>query len=707
MNSPYASAGAIARPQGCPDAPLHGRRLTLARVTWTAVTLLTVVLFVAGVPASFEYLQIPCAGSACTGPQPTVATIRMLGQLGIPIALYAAFVLALDVIFAVVCFAVAGLIVRHQPVSRVALLAALALLTFGGATFPNVLNVLVEIQPGWALPVAFVRYTGHVSFLSLFYLFSDGRFIPRWTQLLILLWAILGIPVYFLPDTSLDPHASPLAFVPMYAGFLGTAVFAQVYRYQRVAAPIQRQQTKWVVFGFAAAILTFLVFILFGAALPPGLQQDPLGFLVGNTVMHLSMLLIPLSIGFAILRYRLWDIDVIINRTLVYGILSAIVAGVYLLVVGGLGSLLRAEGNLLLSLLGAVLVAILFAPLRERLQLGVNRLMYGERDDPYRVLARLGQRLGETLEPQAVLPSVVQTVREALRLPYAAIALRQQDGLKLAASAGEPVPEPHRLPLVYQGESLGELVLGRRVGEEAFSPADRRLLDDLVRQVGVAVHAMRLTVDLQRSRERLVTAREEERRRLRHDLHDSLGPALASMSLQLAAVRNLVADRPDAAEILTTLKSQMHDAVADIRRLVYALRPPVLDELGLVEAVREYSARLSYDGLEVLLEAPGSLPPLSAAVEVAAYRIALEALANVGRHSGAHSCAVRFSIADGELHLDVADDGHGLGPNARTGTGLISMRERAQELGGRCEIETSPDGGTTVRVRLPLGDTDD
>lgn len=132
MNSPYASAGAIARPQGCPDAPLHGRRLTLARVTWTAVTLLTVVLFVAGVPASFEYLQIPCAGSACTGPQPTVATIRMLGQLGIPIALYAAFVLALDVIFAVVCFAVAGLIVRHQPVSRVALLAALALLTFGG-----------------------------------------------------------------------------------------------------------------------------------------------------------------------------------------------------------------------------------------------------------------------------------------------------------------------------------------------------------------------------------------------------------------------------------------------------------------------------------------------------------------------------------------------------------------------------------------------
>jgi signal transduction histidine kinase len=306
-----------------------------------------------------------------------------------------------------------------------------------------------------------------------------------------------------------------------------------------------------------------------------------------------------------------------------------------------------------------------------------------------------------------VLPSVVQTVREALRLPYAAIALSQQDGLRLAAFAGEPVPEPHRLPLVYQGELLGELVLGRRVGEEGFSPADRRLLDDLVRQVGVAVHAMRLTVDLQRSRERLVTAREEERRRLRHDLHDGLGPALASMSLQLAAVRNLVADRPDAAEILTTLKSQMHDAVADIRRLVYALRPPVLDELGLVEAVREYSARLSHDGLEVRLEAPESLPPLSAAVEVAAYRIALEALANVGRHSGAHSCAARFSIADGELHLEVADDGRGLGPDARTGTGLISMRERAQELGGRCEIETSPDGGTTVRVRLPLGDTDD
>ena len=183
------------------------------------------------------------------------------------------------------------------------------------------------------------------------------------------------------------------------------------------------------------------------------------------------------------------------------------------------------------------------------------------------------------------------------------------------------------------------------------------------------------------------------------------------MSLQLAAARNLVADRPEAAELLTTLKAQMHDAVADIRRVVYALRPPVLDELGLVAAIEEYAARYRGSGpemgLHATVEAPPSLPPLSAAVEVAAYRIALEALTNVARHSGAHSCTIRLAIAGGALQVEVVDDGHGLRPDTHAGTGLISMRERAQELGGTFEIEGAPGGGTAVRARLPLGESDE
>ncbi len=556
-------------------------------------------------------------------------------------------------------------------------------------------------------------------FIFLLLLFPDGNLpSPHWRPVA---WLAFGVitavtlleaftpgPLRSFPSVAnpvgadaiksiIDP-ARGVAFLLLVLVLLISAA-SLVLRFRR-SWGVERQQLKWVAGSGALVAAVFL--------LGPLIWSIPaLAGTFWSVLFALAFATLPVSAGIAVLRYRLYDIDLVINRALVYGALTAAIVGLYVLVVGGLGALVQSRGSLLLSLLATGLVAALFAPLRDWLQRGVNRLMYGEREDPYGVLSRLGRRLEATLEPQAVLPSVVQTVREALRLPYAAIALRREDGLKITASEGEPVPDPLRLPVVYHGEPLGELVLGRRAGEESFSPADRRLLDDLARQVGSAIHAVRLTADLQRSRERLVTAREEERRRLRHDLHDGLGPMLASMSLQLAAVRNLVTDRPEVAEILAALKSQMHDAVTDIRRVVYALRPPVLDELGLVEAIGEYAARLSHAGLDVLVEAPEILPPLPAAVEVAAYRIALEALTNAARHSGARSCAVQLSIEDGTLRLEIADDGRGLEPNARTGTGLISMRERAQELGGMFEMESAPDGGTTVRARLPLGETDE
>ncbi len=705
MDPSCASTAVVARPQDSADARLNGRWLTVARVVAAALALLTAVLFVVGIPASFAYLQVVCADPACNGSQPTPATVRALGQLGVPIALYAAYLLMLDVIFALVCFALAGLIARHMPVSRLALLGALTLVTFGGATFPIVLRALAETHRGWALPIALVSYTGHVSFLSFFYLFPDGVFIPRWTRPLALLWAVLGIPIYFAPGTPLDPHASPAAFVPMYLGFLGMAIFAQVYRYRRVSSLEQRQQTKWVVFGSAAALLTFLAFILVGAALPPSLGQNPLGFLVGNTIMHVSMLLIPLSIGVAILKYRLWDIDLIINRTLVYGSLTTCVIGVYVLVVGGLGTLLQARGNLNLSLAATGLIAVAFQPLRDHLQQTVNRLMYGERDEPYRVLSRLGHRLETTLAPAEVLPTVVQIVRESLKLPYAAIELRQDGEYRVVASSGQSSNETLRLPLVYRGEAVGQMVLAPRAGEDSFTPSDRRLLEDLARQAGIAVHAVRLTADLQRSRERLVSAREEERRRLRRDLHDGLGPTLASLFQRLDTASALVRSNPeDAVALINDLKGRVKATIGDIRRLVYALRPPALDEFGLVGAVREHAAQLNgSDGLHVSVDAPEHLPPLPAAVEVAAYRIVLEALANVVRHAEARNCCIRLAVNDDALRLEITDDGAGLPPRQQAGVGITSMRERAAELGGEFLIESGVAGGTLVRARLPLG----
>jgi signal transduction histidine kinase len=427
--------------------------------------------------------------------------------------------------------------------------------------------------------------------------------------------------------------------------------------------------------------------------------------LVGMTIATSFLLLIPISIGIAMLRYRLWDIDRLANRALVYGALTLVVIGIYVLTVAAVDALVPGEGTTLISLAATGLIALVCQPIRVRLQRGVNRLLYGERDDPYVVLSRLGQRLSGTLTYDAVLPTIVETVAQALKLPYAAIALWQQEQLVVAASYGTPISEPLAWPLTYQQESVGALLLAPRATGEAFGSADRRLLDDLARHVGVAVHDVRLTADLQRSRERLVNAREEERRRLRRDLHDGLGPQLASQTLTLDAARKLMPSDPATADaLLDNLRGHIQTAVEDVRRLVYALRPPALDDLGLVAALHEGVRDYSHAGLAIGIEAPASLPPLPAAVEVAAYRIVQEALTNVVRHAEATTCIVTFvlDVSRGILQLEIADDGCGMPQKYLPGVGLISMRERATELGGHLTIEPRLSGGTLVRAELPL-----
>jgi len=266
------------------------------------------------------------------------------------------------------------------------------------------------------------------------------------------------------------------------------------------------------------------------------------------------------------------------------------------------------------------------------------------------------------------------------------------------------------LALLYQTEQIGELLLAPRGPGESFTPADHVLLADLARQAGTAAHAVRLTADLKRltmdlqgSRERLVTAREEERRRLRRDLDDGLGPTLGHLTLQLDGVSDLIVQDPSAALAqVAQLKALVQGTMADIRQLVYALRPPALDELGLVTALCEQATQYhQVGGLQVTVEAQTALPPLPAAVEVAAYRIALEALTNVVRHAQAHTCCIILTLSDALL-LDILDDGRGFPHTLRAGVGLASMRERAAELGGTCVIEARPEGGMRVHACLPL-----
>jgi signal transduction histidine kinase len=274
---------------------------------------------------------------------------------------------------------------------------------------------------------------------------------------------------------------------------------------------------------------------------------------------------------------------------------------------------------------------------------------------------------------------------------------------------GTPAPGPVRVPLVYRSETIGYLLLAARLGD-MFSKADQHLLADLARQAGVAVYAVRLTThlqhlteNLQQARERLVTTREEERRRLRRDLHDGLGPTLASLTFKVDAARNLlVLDSARAERLLVEVRQQAQGAISDIRRLVYNLRPPALDELGLLSALREQAAHYQHQGLEVEFDTPSTLPPLPAAVEVAVYRIAQEALTNVARHASAQHCLLCLSIDAEALHLDISDDGQGIPAGHPIGVGLHAMHERASELGGSCTITRGSTDGTMIQVRLPL-----
>ncbi|HSM54885.1 MAG TPA: histidine kinase, partial [Candidatus Sulfomarinibacteraceae bacterium] len=486
---------------------------------------------------------------------------------------------------------------------------------------------------------------------------------------------------------------------PHAAVFLSLSFMTVIWQYRTNTSGVTRQQIRLLVLAamLVAGIAVALYFLPAVAGVPA----------LDSNVMGLIGILFPLAVAISILRHNLFDIDTLLNRALVYGGLTTVVIALYTVVVSLLSTFFQAGGNLFVALVATGLVAILFQPLRERLQRAVNRLMYGERDEPFEVLARLGERLESTLAPEMIYPTIVETVAQTLKLPYAAIAVKQEGRMTTVESYGKPVPDPITYPLSHQGVLVGQLQVARRGPDEEFSDADERLLRNIARQAGTAVHAVQLTADLQRSRQQLVTAREEERRRLRRDLHDGLGPHLASQTLTIDAIGKLLTRDPQRAQaLLQDLKTQSKTAVHDIRRLVYDLRPPALDELGLVGALREGAARQSQNGLSITVEAPSSLPPLPAAVEVAAYRIAQEAVNNVLRHAQADTCTVRLAMVQASepqaLRVEIADDGRGIAPDYRAGVGLQSMRERAAELGGSFDVESPSGGGTRVTAVLPL-----
>lgn len=403
------------------------------------------------------------------------------------------------------------------------------------------------------------------------------------------------------------------------------------------------------------------------------------------------------------LRLGLWLLLLLAYGALVYGLT---VAG-GLLLTGGADAGGRAGIPAPLNALAAALIALSWWPVATWLGNRVDDLVHGQHEDPYDLMSGLNAHLESATTPDALLPSIVATLAASLRLPYVAIEMdggSGQAGPRAGLGAPPPPSDCISIPLAYRENRLGLLHVVARRPREGLSAGDARLLGDLARQVGITLHLSRLRDALQVSREQIVLAREEERRRIRRDLHDGLGPSLASLRLQLTALRHDLAHDPRAQGRIDELREDLRAMTADLRRLVYDLRPPMLDDLGLLGALRSLDRP---GGPACRIELPAQLPPLPAAVEVAVYRIAVEALHNAARHGRAEGCIVRLETIrldpEGDaLILSVTDDGAGLPADYVAGIGHRSMQERAAELGGWVGICAAVHAGTCITASFPL-----
>ncbi|MEU7854130.1 histidine kinase [Nonomuraea sp. NPDC049141] len=496
-------------------------------------------------------------------------------------------------------------------------------------------------------------------------------------------WPGLDLPLPPIPD---EFWRSALALAPvLLVVSLLVPVAAFAWRF-RGSTGVRRAQLRWMLL---AAVLNMILILV--PAVVDGVPQD-LSFVV-------SLLSLAAAVLIAVSRYRLYDIDPVLGWTMLYGGLAVAVVAIDVPVFVGMGALIDEP---IAAVLAAVVVGVVYAPLRERVRQWVNRVLAG-RAEPYDVVSVLARRLEESVRPEELLLEAATAVAAAFRSPYVRVELDRADGRTVVVEHGTPREDVVVLPFSYREALIGRFALVPRAGARP-TESDQRLLADVVRQAAAAVRATALTEELQHSRERLVTGVAEERRRLRRDLHDGLGPTLAAAALKVEAAHNLAVRDTDAArEALDQVRTDLATMLGDVRRLVHDLHPPALDQFGLAGALRQAADRFRDGGLAVRVDAEGNFAGLPAATEVAAYRIVCEALTNVARHSGAANCHVRVAVAGSTLEVEVTDDGRGVRQGALVGVGLVGMRERAEELGGRCAVGARRGGGTRVHAVLPAG----
>jgi signal transduction histidine kinase len=513
------------------------------------------------------------------------------------------------------------------------------------------------------------------------------------------------------------------------------AIITSVIKYNREYEEQERWQLRWFISGGVTIVLLNILL----TRLPFVMNSPELLDANGRALLDA---LFPLLVGLVIVSRRVYGIEFFFNRALLYATLTALAALVYVLAISALQSLLPLPSQIW-DFMALLTIALMLQPARQIVQRFIDRLLYGARHEPIRVFTLMGKRLESAPQPNQMISAIAETVGDSLKLPYVCVAQEQHERWQVLADYARkpdnrPSPEAlqtllaapvnsttpwARWDISFQGTGLGSLLVSARSPGERLTKDERNLLGALAQPIGAAIYAMQLTADLRHSRQQILETREEERRRIGRDLHDGLGPTMASFVLELGAARNLIAQHPqDATAVLTELQPRLTAAVEEIRRLVHDLRPPALDTIGLVQAISQQANRIQDSmprsqarELRIDVIAAEQLPPLAAAVETAAYHIAREAMTNVIRHAHATQCTVALHVqqagSDGNaaqsgatLVVDVTDNGVGMSAAAAEapGVGLDSMRKRAQELDGTFEVMQVEPNGAHIRAALPL-----
>jgi signal transduction histidine kinase len=506
---------------------------------------------------------------------------------------------------------------------------------------------------------------------------------------------------------SLDPVIAAL-----FPGIFCASIVSLVMRFRR-SSGVERQQIKWVVFAFGVALVGLI-----------STSYSSTETIVTAVVGGLTFLLLPTSIGIAILRFHLYDLDVVVRKTVVYAAFAVFATLVYLAVVVGLGATLG-KGNSFLTMVAAVVVAVTFQPVRARLTRFANRLVYGRRATPYEVLSEFSERVGGAYADEDVLPRMARVIAEGTGAERADVWLKV--GTELSVSASWPadavdvpaVSLPNgsmpalpgadaTYPVVHQGELLGALAV-KKPPAEPLTPAETKLVADLASQTGLVLRNVRLTTELEARiaelralHKRLVSAQDEGRRRLERNIHDGAQQQLVALAVKARLARGLVTENPaKTAELLETLASETQDALENLRDLARGIYPPLLADRGLVAAL-DSQGRKSPVLVDLVSTGIGRYPQ---DVEAAAYFCSLEALQNVAKYANAMRVTITLREENGSLVFEVTDDGEGFDTSETGyGTGLQGMADRLAALDGTIEVHSAPGSGTTLTGRIPLND---